>query len=56
MRFSPEHKVKIDSMTPTEAKIFIVFLETEIIRHIDDINQAKALIGYVQKEILDEPR
>ncbi len=52
MKFSDEHKVIVSSMNKTEAKIFIVFLETEIIRHQDDINQAKSLIEYIRKEIL----
>lgn len=54
MLFTSQHKVIVSSMNKTEAKIFIVFLETEILRHQDDINKAKSLIGYVKKEILEE--
>ena len=54
MLFNNEHKVIISTLNEPEAKAFIKFLESEIIRHEDDINQAKSLIGYVRKEILKE--
>ena len=47
MEFTKEHLVKIDSMNKVEAKIFIVFLETEIMRHQSDIIQAQELINQV---------
>ena len=54
MDFNDEHKVIISTLTQDEARAFVKFLESEIIRHQDDINQAKSLIGYVKKEVLDE--
>ncbi len=53
MQFNEEHKVIIKTLNKGEAVAFIKFLESEIIRHKDDINQAKSLIGYVRKEVLD---
>lgn len=54
MIFNKEHKVIISTLDNAEAKAFVKFLESEIIRHQDDINQAKSLIGYINKEILGE--
>ena len=54
MDFNAEHKVIIGTLNQDEARAFVKFLESEIIRHQDDINQAKSLIGYVKKEVLDE--
>ncbi len=45
MKFTPEHLVRIDSMNEVEAKIFIVFLEMEIIRHRQDIINDQALLN-----------
>ena len=56
MRFNKEHKVVISSLNQDEARVFIIFLDTEIKRHQDDINKAKALIGLVKKEILGEEK
>ena len=52
MEFNEEHKVIINTLSRIEAKVFIKFLESEIIRHQDDIDQAKSLIGYVKNQIL----
>ena len=49
MIFNDEHKVKIETMNKEEAKAFIIFLDTEIIRHLDDIKQAKTLKETVKK-------
>ena len=54
MIFNKEHKVIVSTLNEAEARAFIKFLESEIIRHKDDINQAKSLIGLVKKEILCE--
>ena len=54
MEFNAEHKVIIGTLNQDEARAFVKFLESEIIRHQDDINQAESLIGYVKKEVLDE--
>ena len=54
MIFNDRHKVIISTLNKDEAMAFIKFLESEIIRHKDDINQAKGLIGLVKKEILGE--
>ncbi len=53
MEFNKQHKVIVKTLSPAEAFVFILFLKSEIIRHQDDINQAKALIGYVKKEKLE---
>jgi len=45
------HKVIINTLNEAEAIAFIKFLESEIIRHEDDINQAKSLIGLVEYRI-----
>lgn len=52
MEFNPEHKVIINTLSRIEAKAFIKFLESEIIRHQDDINQAKHLIQTVELTVL----
>jgi len=44
MIFNSQHKVIIDTLTTDEAKAFVKFLKSEIIRHEDDINQARDLI------------
>lgn len=48
MQFGEDWKVKIDSMNEAEAKIFILFLETEIARHQWDIRDAEQLIEKVK--------
>ena len=52
MEFNEKHKVIIDTLTRIEAKAFIKFLESEIIRHQDDIELARRLITQVEWEIL----
>ncbi len=44
MRFDETNKVIIDSMNQDEAKVFIKFLKSEIVRHELDIDNAKDLI------------
>lgn len=53
MIFNAEHKVIINTMNPDEARAFIKFLNSEIIRHEDDIKQARELIGEVMKTKLE---
>ena len=53
MEFNPEHKVIIHTLSKEEAEAFIKFLQSEIIRHLDDIKQANSLIDYVKKEKLN---
>jgi ABC-type molybdate transport system substrate-binding protein len=48
MIFSKDHKVIINTLNPEEAKAFIKFLRSEIIRHGDDIKQAEELIKFVE--------
>lgn len=50
MRFTEEHKVIIDTLKPNEARAFIKFLQSEILRHQDDIKQAFDLIIVVEKK------
>ena len=52
MEFNEQHKVIIGTLTRIEAKAFIKFLESEIIRHEDDIKLAQELIQEVKWKIL----
>ncbi len=52
MIFNEKHKVIVSTLSEAEAHAFIKFLESEIIRHEDNINQARSLLGLVKKEIL----
>lgn len=52
MEFNKENKVIISTLTRIEAKAFIKFLESEIIRHQDDIELAGKLITQVERERL----
>ncbi len=54
MIFNDQHKVIIGSMTLAESRAFIKFLESEIIRHYDDIQQARDLIALVKKMYEDQ--
>jgi len=54
MQFNNEHKVIISTLNKDEAKAFVKFLESEIIRHNDDIKQARNLISLVKTCILKE--
>uniref|UniRef100_A0A6M3L5U1 Uncharacterized protein n=1 Tax=viral metagenome TaxID=1070528 RepID=A0A6M3L5U1_9ZZZZ len=49
MIFNNQHKVLIESLSKDEAKAFIKFLQSEIIRHGDDIQQARDLISLIKK-------
>ncbi len=44
MKFDSQHKVIIDTLNQDEARAFVKFLKSEIVRHEDDIIQARALI------------
>ncbi len=52
MEFNKEHKVLIATLNHDEAEAFVKFLESEIIRHLDDIEQAEELIRIVKKDKL----
>ena len=52
MEFNSKHKVIINTLSRIEAKAFIKFLESEIIRHEDDILLAKELIRKVEHEVI----
>ena len=52
MEFNEKHEVIINTLTRIEAKAFIKFLESEIIRHSDDIQLAQELINRVKWDIL----
>jgi len=45
MKFNSHNKVLIHSMNTEEAKAFVKFLQSEIHRHAQDIDQAKALVA-----------
>ncbi len=48
MTFDEDNKVIIETMDITEASSFIRFLKSEILRHKQDIEQAKDLIFQVK--------
>ncbi len=52
MIFNNDHLVIISTLNEAEARAFVKFLNSEIIRHEDDIKMARALIGKVMKEKL----
>ncbi len=43
MKFDNENKVIVDSMNETEARAFVKFLTSEILRHKMDIDNARSL-------------
>ncbi len=47
MRFNEENKVIIETMNGHEARAFVKFLKSEILRHQFDIKQARDLIYQV---------
>jgi len=47
------HKVIIETLNKPEAIAFTKFLESEIIRHQDDIKQARELIELVIRERIE---
>lgn len=49
MEFDDDLKIKIESMTEAEARAFILFLRTEIIRHCWDIRETKERIKEVKE-------
>jgi hypothetical protein len=49
MEFDADHKLIISSLENEErARAFIIFLETEVLRHFKDIRDAQALIKEVE--------
>lgn len=52
MIFNEAHLVIVETLDTVEASAFIKFLESEIIRHEDDIKQARDLIEHVQMTII----
>jgi hypothetical protein len=50
VKFNKQHKVIINTLSKDEATAFISFLNSEIIRHWDDIKQASDLIGTVAEK------
>ena len=48
MIFNSEHKVIVDTLDESEARAFIKFLRSEILRHQDDIEHAEDLIKLVR--------
>jgi hypothetical protein len=52
MIFNEEHLVIIESLSKPEARAFVKFLQSEIIRHESDIEQAESLILRVKRDIL----
>ena len=44
MKFNEENKVIIDTMNQDEARAFVKFLKSEMLRHELDIDQARDLI------------
>jgi len=52
MEFDVEHKVKIETMTREEAKAFIIFLESERLRHLQDVKECVLLITLVKERYI----
>lgn len=48
MIFNKEHLVIIDTLNKDEARAFLLFLESEIYRHLADISYANELIVAVR--------
>ncbi len=53
MIFNNQHKVIIESLNVHEASAFVKFLKSEIIRHEDDILQARDLVIMVKLKLKD---
>lgn len=51
MKFNKKHLVIINTLSNWEAIAFIQFLESEIIRHQDDIEAARKLIKLVKEKL-----
>jgi len=51
MKFNEENKVIIDTMNEPEARAFVKFLDSEILRHFEDIKQAKKLRFVVEGKL-----
>ena len=51
MKFNEDHKVIINTMNEDEARAFIKFLDSEILRHCEDIKQAKKLRFVVEGKL-----
>ena len=54
MIFNEEHLVIIGTLNKAEAKAFAQFLKSEILRHHDDIKQARELIKHIEEEEFPE--
>ena len=52
MEFNEQHKVIVNTLSRIEAKAFVKFLESEIVRHADDIRLAQELIRVVKKDVI----
>jgi hypothetical protein len=50
VKFNKQHKVIINTLSKDEATAFLSFLNSEIIRHWDDIKQAYDLMKMVAKK------
>lgn len=48
MQFDKENKVIIETLNQAEARAFIKFLHSEILRHQNDIQRARELIERVK--------
>ena len=51
MRFDPKtHKVDPETLTQEEAKVFVCFLQSEVMRHEIDIEETTKLIMRINKQ------
>ena len=50
MKFGKDNKVKIETMNKEQASAFVTFLESEILRHQEDIEDAEKLIQTVKEK------
>ena len=53
MKFNEQYLVIINTLTRDEASAFIKFLQSEILRHKEDIEKAENLIEVVRAKGLD---
>ena len=54
IKFNDEHKTIIDKLDIPETKAFIAFLETEILRHQEDIVSTEQRIRMAEKHMVLE--
>ena len=44
------HKVNPDKLTRDQAIVLVLFLRSEVLRHLDDVRECNELIGHIVKK------